>query len=76
MTGNKVNNLLIEQVVSREKEINEFHDFKLVDHQTDDFSDRKLQQFSEVLALLNINNQYSAIDELLSTSKENLFLDC
>lgn len=76
MTGNKVNNLLIEQVVSREKEINEFHDFKLVDQQTDDFSDRKLQQFSEVLALLNINNQYSAIDELLSTSKENLFLDC
>ena len=75
MTGDKVNNLLVEQSVNRDKETQEFRNFKFAGKQSDDAADRKLHQFSDVLASLNANKQHSAVDELLEMSKDNLFME-
>lgn len=74
MTDDKVNNLLVEQNVSSTKEVSEFRNYKLVDKKTDEYTDHKLQQFSNLLATLNDNKQYTAINELVEDSKNNFFL--
>lgn len=75
MSDDKVNNLLVEQNVSGTKEVSEFINYKLVDKTTDELTDHKLQQFSNLLATLNDNKQYTAINELLKDSKNDVFLD-
>lgn len=75
MTDDKVNNLLVEQNVTSTKEISEFENYKLVDKKTDEYSDHKLQQFSNLLTTLNDNKQYAAINALIEDSKSNFFLD-
>ena len=74
MTAEKVNNLLIEQNVSQEKEVRSYRNYKLVDVETDSYSDRKLQQYSDLLLKLNNNKQFLAIDELLAASRPTAFL--
>lgn len=74
MTADRVNNLLVEQNVSREKETSVFRNYKQIDSQSDDYTDRQLQQFSDVLLALNNNKQYVAINELLEMSKQVGFL--
>ncbi|WP_039916390.1 hypothetical protein [Cellvibrio mixtus] len=74
MKDDKVNNLLVEQNVSSEKEVSKFSNYKLVDKDTDEYADRKLQQFAEVLSTLNKNKQFSAVNELLDDSKDNFFI--
>ncbi len=75
MTGDKVNNLLVEKTSSRDKEISEFRNYKFVDKQKENTADRKLQQFTDALELLNANKQYLAINEMLDVSKADLFLE-
>lgn len=74
MTNDKVNNLLVEQNVKATIETSEFRNYKLVDKESDEYADHKLQQYSELLATLNENKQYTAIHELLEESKNNSFL--
>ncbi len=74
MKDDKVNNLLVEQNVSSKKEVSEFRNYKLVDKESDEYTDRKLQQFAEVLSTLNKNKQFSAVNELLDDSKNNFFI--
>lgn len=74
MTAERVNNLLIEQDVSKEKETSEYRNYKLVNTEPDNYSDRKLQQFSDTLTALSNNKQFAAINELLEQSKANSFL--
>ncbi len=75
MADDKVNNLLVEQNVTSTKETSEFENYKLVDKRTDEYTDHQLQQFSNLLATLNDNKQYTAISELLKDSKNNVFLN-
>lgn len=74
MTAEKVNNLLIEQNVNYEKETRSYRNYKLVDVEADSYSDRTLQQYSDLLWKLNNNKQLLAIDELLEANKPTGFL--
>ncbi len=73
MTEDRVNNLLLEQNLEASKTVSVFHNYKLVDTDTDEFSDHKLKHFTEELLALNANKQFIAINELLADTKNISF---
>lgn len=75
MTNERVNNVWIEQEASKEKQTSQFVNYQLVDQESYAYEDRRLQEFSELLEKYNGNNQYAAVEELLQSSKEELFLN-
>lgn len=74
MTNDRVNNLWIEQDISKEKQTSQFVNYKLVDQDNYSYDDRRVQEFAELLAKLQGNNQRSSVEELLHSSKDRLFL--
>jgi hypothetical protein len=74
MTGDRVNNLWVEQQVNKETERQQFENFKLIEREAYEYGDRRLQEYAELLEKLNLNNQHRGVDELLIASKEKLFL--
>lgn len=75
MTNEQVNNVWIEQEASKEKQISQFVNYQLVDQDNYSYSDRRVQEFAELLAKLQSNKQWMAVDEVLQSTKENLFLN-
>jgi hypothetical protein len=75
MTGDRVNNLWMEQEVNKETERQQFENYKLVEREAYEYGDRRLQEYAELMKKLNANNQRSAVHELLIASKEKLFLE-
>lgn len=75
MTGERVNNLWVEQQVNKETERQQFENYKLVEREAYEYGDRRLQEYAELMKKLNANNQRSAVHELLIASKEKLFLE-
>jgi hypothetical protein len=75
MTGDRVNNLWMEQQVNKETERQQFENYKLVEREAYEYGDRRLQEYAELMKKLNANNQRSAVHELLIASKEKLFLE-
>lgn len=74
MTNDVVNNIWIEQEASKEQNKTRFENYQVVDEDAYAYSDRKVQEFAELLKRYNGNNQQSAVEELLKSSKEQLFL--
>ncbi len=75
MTGDRVNNLWVEQEADRETTRLRFENYKLVDKEAYSYGDRQLEEYAELLKKLNANNQHSAVHELLMASKGNIFLN-
>jgi len=75
MTNERVNNIWIEQDASKEKETSQFVNYQLVDQESYGYEDRRVQEFAELLVKLQNNKQWSAVDEVLRSSKETLFLN-
>lgn len=75
MTNERVNNVWIEQEASKEKQISQFVNYQLVDQDGYSYSDRRVQEFAELLTKLQNNKQWSAVDEVLQSTKETLFLN-
>lgn len=74
MTNERVNNILIEQEFSRGKESSQFVNYALADQDTYSYADRRAREYAELLTKLNSNKQQSAVDALLESSKDKLFL--
>ncbi len=74
MTNDRVNNIWIEQDASREKQTSQFVNYTLADQEEYSYSDRRVQEFAELLEKLQGNNQRTAVEELLHSSKDRLFL--
>ncbi|MEN0037845.1 MAG: hypothetical protein AAGC78_12300 [Cellvibrio sp.] len=74
MTNDVVNNLWIEQDASKDEKKTRYQNYQVVDEDVSSYSDRRLQEFSELLKRYNGNNQHSAVEELLMSSKDQLFL--
>ncbi len=74
MTNERVNNILIEQEFSRGKESSQFVNYELVDQDSYSYADRRAREYAELLTKLNSNKQQSAVDTLLESSKDKLFL--
>lgn len=74
MTGDRVNNLWVEQQVNKTTERQEFENFKLIARAAYENGDRRLQEYADLLKKLNLNNQRGGVHELLIASKEKLFL--
>lgn len=74
MTGDRVNNLWVEQDASNKKEVSRFENHKLVDKNPYTYEDRNVENFLEQLEKYNINKQQLAVEYLLESSKEKLFL--
>ncbi len=69
MTEDRVNNLLLEQNLEASKTVSEFRNYKLIDADTDEYSDHQLKHFAEELLALNANKQFAAINELLADTR-------
>jgi hypothetical protein len=65
----------IEQEASKEKQISQFVNYQLVDQDGYSYVDRRVQEFAELLAKLQSNKQWMAVDEVLRSTKETLFLN-
>lgn len=74
MTGDRADNLWIEQDVSDKKEVSRFENYTLVDKQPSAYEDRKVENFVDVLGKYNKNKQQLAVEYLLASSKERVFL--
>lgn len=74
MTNDVVNNIWIQQGASKEVNKTHYQNYQLVDNESYSYSDRRMQEFSELLKKYNDNKQRSAVEELLKSSKEQLFL--
>lgn len=74
MTGDRVNNLWVEQDASDNKNVSRYENRKLVDEDSRTYEDRNVQDFVELLEKYNANHQQFAVDELLASSKKQLFL--
>lgn len=75
MTNDAVNNLWVEQEMSKEVSKTRFENYRVVDEDSYSYSDHNIQQFAELLKKYNGNNQQSSVEELLKSSKDKLFLD-
>jgi len=75
MTNERVNNVWIEQDASKEKQISQFVNYQLVDQDDYSYGDRRVQEFAELLAKLQSNKQWMAVDEVLQSTKGTLFLN-
>lgn len=73
-TNDEVNNLWIEQDITKEVEKNQFMHYKLVDQDNRSYEDRKVRDFAELLEKLHDNNQRLGVEELLNSSKNQLFM--
>jgi hypothetical protein len=74
MTNEQVNNLWVEQDISKEKQSSQFLNYKLVDQDNASYSDRRVQDFAELLKKLHDNNRRMGVEELLDSSKKQLFM--
>lgn len=74
MTNDVVNNIWIEQDVDKAVKKTKFENYKVVDEDSYAYADRRVQEFSELLKKYNANKQHLAVEELLFSSKEKLFL--
>ena len=74
MTNDVVNNIWIEQDADKAVRKTRFENYKLVDEDAYAYADRRIQEFSELLRKYNANNQHLAVEDLLFSSKEKLFL--
>ncbi len=74
MTNDVVNNIWIEQDVDKAVKKTKFENYKVVDEDSYAYADRRVQEFSELLKRYNVNKQHMAVEELLFSSKEKLFL--
>lgn len=74
MTGDRVNNVWIEQDTSNKKEVTRFENHKLVDKNPYTYEDRNVENFLDLLEKYNKNKQQLAVEYLLESSKEHLFL--
>lgn len=75
MTNERVNNVWVEQEASKEKHISQFVNYTLVDQDGYSYGDRRVRDFAELLAKLQSNKQWMAVDEVLRSTKGNLFLN-
>lgn len=74
MTGDRVNNVWVEQQVNKESERQQFENYKLVEREAYEYGDRRLQEYAELMEKSNANNQRTAVNDLLVASKDKLFL--
>ena len=74
MTNDVVNNIWIEQQASKEVEKIRFENYKATDQDSYSYEDSRLQEFADLLTKLNGNHQQAAVEDLLLSSKEKLFL--
>lgn len=74
MTNDVVNNIWIEQDASKDEKKTRYENYQVVDEDAYSYSDRRMQEFSELLKRYNGNNQQAAVEELLKSNKEQLFL--
>jgi hypothetical protein len=74
LTGDRVNNMWLEQDVADKKEVSRFENHKQVDQDSRSYEDRNLQDFAELLEKYSTNRQQLAVEDLLASSKERLFL--
>jgi hypothetical protein len=75
MTNDVVNNIWIEQDVGKDVKKTSFENYMVKDDDSFSYSDQRIQEYAELLKKYNVNKQQSAIEELLQSSKEKLFLD-
>ncbi len=74
MTGDRVDDIWIEQDISDKKNISRFENHSLVDEDSRSYEDRNVQEFAAQLEKYYLNKQQASVLELLASNKEQLFL--